>query len=1477
MKKLRQILLLIICFLILSSFNALADEYDDYTVKVPLLQTVHMSKDVTSTERIFYNIKNLGIAGDRAVEFGDSSTGNYGDMGPMMTFEIPDTDNLKSAKLKIYAALHSTTKTGYVGTTIGSGTAITLRQYSSADIPIRENTSPDGEALTDYDSEARATYANFYQTMTGYGNTSVVIRSNEILQYGNWNNSETYPMSIDLGSISLAGNSYFTVVIGAPSDTYYSAENTDKLPYIELVYDNEPLREEAAKEAVEALLPYDIENSINGENIDTVEELLADAKQKIERLRDETLKAELTKTVVSVEARKNTFFIEYKRESFTSVDGADIAAELTYELDFAAESDYFIKAEADISDSLGEASAEFRIGDTQILLKSDGVYLNNEKASDITSGKNTFVLRFLGADLRNIELYINGKSVIKKENQDLSNVTEILAHSTDSEKLAIGEITVETCPSGFGEAAMEKVNILKETLNDESKGLKDVSADYGEVITQTDAMSESIFTDMIKTAADDLIKPHLVSERESAENEKNYTRLEIIDTIWEDISSCDLKDSEKALISDVLAEYDAIAPIVKAVSITEISRTEFKATYMIEDSILREEASPIITWLMNGNRVIGIGETIDVSAYVGCSITVSVIPVNNKGTEGVEFVSVPVTVQQQPEADDDFTEKIIVKRRFSRGNDSSGTLNGTIALNRYYTTDGIKNYMFNDGGYYNEGQQFEFDLEDISLESIKGAKLILNAASSNSTLSIKGYTNTTQMPADLGTLSGFSIKDEAVLETLNGIFDNLTEVTLSADNGIESTSTLFNPTEISFDLLKKDDNGNPIITFESGKDLILNVRIPGGDKKGTLVVSDDMLPYIILDVDMEHVRVENAKNAVEAIKSYNSDGAITEENLDTVKELLAEAQKRVSRISDADLKAELLTTVSSVERRMNEAAISASRNELTASDGKNIELVFSETVDFSETDLFIQTKLEIKEAMAENEVVKISADDEITVEIKSTGIYLMGEKVAETVLGEKEILVRNSTEYYEDYVELYIDGTLIAKKEGLILTDADKVTVTNNTGESIVTKSLITEECPKNYGKNAYLLLKKIKEEINAGQEPENVKALYNETNAAIEGMSTSVYTSLISNQFNALIDSYVNTQLTAYISNKKYNEFVSFASFVLNIKNEVLKQRLQEAYQTAEKEFDKLTPDAVYAGIEEVSKTLLKAVYTVKDSVGNAKIADGKYSVILEWLLDGISVIGTDETLDVSSYKGKRIVLQVTPLNNKDVKGEAIQSIQYFVEGKSGSGGSSGGGGGGGSHSDSRSDNIKAEAAYSPIEQITASSDEFNDISSSWAKIEITVLKEKNIVNGDENGNFNPDDKVTRAEFVAMLDRAGKIPSGGEQSEFSDVNNADWFYENVKKASSSGIVTGDNGAFYPNNAITRQEIALILSRITQSDVNFDISNIKDYHNISDWAKDGVSKVYALSVMQGDTDGNFRPLDSVTRAEAAAVIYRIIQ
>ncbi len=159
----------------------------------------------------------------------------------------------------------------------------------------------------------------------------------------------------------------------------------------------------------------------------------------------------------------------------------------------------------------------------------------------------------------------------------------------------------------------------------------------------------------------------------------------------------------------------------------------------------------------------------------------------------------------------------------------------------------------------------------------------------------------------------------------------------------------------------------------------------------------------------------------------------------------------------------------------------------------------------------------------------------------------------------------------------------------------------------------------------------------------------------------------------------------------------------------------------------------------------------------------------------------------------------------------------------------------------------------------------------SNWAIDHVLKATDKKIVSG-YNGNFNPKNNITRAEFTKLIVEALNIKEGSEDTNFSDIKSSDWYYTYVKTASSNGIIKGANGKFNPNGDITREEMAVIISRgLGLKSEN--ISNFKDSKNISKWAVEDINKVVGNEIILG-SNGNFNPKDKATREMAAVVIMR---
>lgn len=227
---------------------------------------------------------------------------------------------------------------------------------------------------------------------------------------------------------------------------------------------------------------------------------------------------------------------------------------------------------------------------------------------------------------------------------------------------------------------------------------------------------------------------------------------------------------------------------------------------------------------------------------------------------------------------------------------------------------------------------------------------------------------------------------------------------------------------------------------------------------------------------------------------------------------------------------------------------------------------------------------------------------------------------------------------------------------------------------------------------------------------------------------------------------------------------------------------------------------------------------------------------------------------------------------NNSDGIGERPGFGNIGGGAGGGPGGSSGGspGGGFGGNSGSNSD----DNSGSTVESV------FKDMDNHWAKEYVESLYKKGMVNGTEEGYFSPDRSIFRSEFVTMVMRCIGEKRSGETSGFEDVNADDWFAESVAAAVELGIISEDR-LFRPQSSITREEMSKILCNISKY-LNKQEAEIReltfaDNDLISDWAKEFVEYAVSNGLMNGKDNNCFDPLGNATRAEAATVLYRLLE
>lgn len=163
------------------------------------------------------------------------------------------------------------------------------------------------------------------------------------------------------------------------------------------------------------------------------------------------------------------------------------------------------------------------------------------------------------------------------------------------------------------------------------------------------------------------------------------------------------------------------------------------------------------------------------------------------------------------------------------------------------------------------------------------------------------------------------------------------------------------------------------------------------------------------------------------------------------------------------------------------------------------------------------------------------------------------------------------------------------------------------------------------------------------------------------------------------------------------------------------------------------------------------------------------------------------------------------------------------------------------------------------------------------WAESVIAQWQSKGLIQGYEDGTFKPNNTITRAEFVTLMNNAKGFWSEGSIN-FSDVKNGSWFYSAVARAVAAGYVKGySDDSFKPGNTITRAEAAVMIANAARLSANeAGAYRFTDVGSIPAWARGSVDAVVAAGYMTGYPDGSFDANASISRAEAVSSLNRML-
>lgn len=240
------------------------------------------------------------------------------------------------------------------------------------------------------------------------------------------------------------------------------------------------------------------------------------------------------------------------------------------------------------------------------------------------------------------------------------------------------------------------------------------------------------------------------------------------------------------------------------------------------------------------------------------------------------------------------------------------------------------------------------------------------------------------------------------------------------------------------------------------------------------------------------------------------------------------------------------------------------------------------------------------------------------------------------------------------------------------------------------------------------------------------------------------------------------------------------------------------------------------------------------------------------------------------------------------DIEDNFDRAVDNVKNGKKAQGGSSSGGGGGGGWSvpsvtDSTpvydetpgfTEKIKTELSVPLLSGVKSA---YTDVAEAdWYAEAVTVLGGSEIISGDPSGAYRPNDNITRAEFAKLIVSAFNIKA--EKSGFRDVATDSWYEPYVTVAAGAGIIQGYDGYFSPDSPITRQDAAVIIYRTADllGAAYVGYKEPADIGTASVYAWPAIVTLYHNGVINGVGDNKFMPLDNISRAQAAQLIYNVI-
>ena len=180
-----------------------------------------------------------------------------------------------------------------------------------------------------------------------------------------------------------------------------------------------------------------------------------------------------------------------------------------------------------------------------------------------------------------------------------------------------------------------------------------------------------------------------------------------------------------------------------------------------------------------------------------------------------------------------------------------------------------------------------------------------------------------------------------------------------------------------------------------------------------------------------------------------------------------------------------------------------------------------------------------------------------------------------------------------------------------------------------------------------------------------------------------------------------------------------------------------------------------------------------------------------------------------------------------------------------------------------------------------TALAADRSEIENHWAKEPLSYFIDQNWMQGYEDGTYKPDQTITRAEFMTLLNKVCGYTQRDDAAakKFTDVPEGAWYFGNISIALAAGYVSGTGDTtMSPNDPITREQAFAMVARIANavSDDLTVLDKFSDIQKASAYAKPYLAALTKLGYVAGYEDGTVLPKANITRAEAVQVMYKAL-